>query len=86
MDIQKFIKTNNLELTLINEAGEHKYIGRAETVKPYQKKHLLRWKCDEGFDNVFPFTFAVLHGGTKILSTLAITPVRPDAKTIELVY
>lgn len=87
-DLQAFIKNRDLELTLINERGDVHYVGRATTVRPLNSKHYLRFITCDIFQNISPFTHAILHSGRRVFTTVIIKPIQPeyDVTTIDLVY
>ncbi len=88
-DLQTFIKNRNLHMTLVNEQGDVHYVGEATTIRPLKEdKHYLRFVTKNIFQNVFPFTHAILHSGRRIFTTVVIKPIRPeyDVTTIDLVY
>lgn len=78
----------NTELTLINEYGEKYALGYASDVIPMKNRVKFRWPNSDTPDNIYPFTYAILHDGNKMLSGMAIQPLDPSeiGKTYELTY
>ena len=86
MTLQTFLATRDIELTLLNDHDEAVYIGKAVTVKPLKEKHYLRFSLIAE-EHIFPYTKAVLHSGSKIFTSLIISPLRlTNERSIELVY
>lgn len=86
-NLSKFIKNRDLELTLLNEAGEFTYIGKVHTIKSFDTHNKAMFKSNGRPTNRFPFTTAVLHSGKRVFETLVIKPVRfEQEKEIELVW
>ena len=87
-DLQTFIKNRDLELTLLNEQGDVQYIGPAVTIRALKGKDFLKFETSNIFQNIFPFTIAILHSGRNIFTAIMIKPVRPDydIRAVEIVY
>lgn len=86
-ELNDFLKTSDLYLTLINEHGERYEAGKAEYIKQLNSKAVLKWSVDGKYSNVFPFTYAVLHGIKEIFAVNFIKPIQPDRETtLEMVY
>lgn len=81
-DLQAFLKHNDLELTLMNEYGESCHMGKAEYVKPYAHKNIVRWVRKGRFDNKSPFTYAVVHGKRRVFEAVHIKPVQLSTETV----
>lgn len=87
MTVSEWLKTKDLYLTLVNEAGEKYLTDKVDYVKELANKTVLRWKISGDFKNSFPFTMAVLHSENKIFDAVIISPVYPNKETvIELAY
>lgn len=78
----------NTELTLVNEQGEKYYVGEATEVRSHRDSVTFRWRVDGETTNTYPFTYAILHDGNKILTGSAIKPLDPSLNvgTFEFTY
>jgi len=87
VNVNDFLKTSNMYLTLMNDEGESYTTGAADFVKPLSSKTTFRWITDGKYGNVSPFTYAILHGSKKVFDALYIKPILPERQTvIEIVY
>lgn len=85
--LNDFLKKSELYLTLVNDQGELFEAGKADYVKPLNTKTVIRWHVKGNYENIFPFTYAVLHGLDEIFSVSFIKPIRPETeKVVEMVY
>lgn len=86
-NLNDFLKKNDLLLTLVNEQGEKYEAGPANHIRPLKTKTIIRWSGLGNFSNVFPFTYAVLHGERKIFQAMTIRPIMAGTESvIEMVY
>lgn len=86
-NLQDFLKGHDVELTLLNTAGETFNAGKVVMVKPYSNHHKLQFNTDGHYSNIFPFTMAVLHGKREIFDGLFIKPIILSTETvIEVTY
>lgn len=87
-ELNDFLKTSDLYLTLTNEQGEEFGAGKAVYVKPLNSKTVIKWEVKgRSYGNIHPFTYAVLHGVRKIFSVAFIKPILPTTETVlEMVY
>ena len=86
-NLQEFLKGHDVEVTFTNNAGEILNAGKAVMVKPYANKNVLRFETDGRYSNVFPFTYAVLHGRREVFDGLFIKPLILTTETvIEVTY
>ena len=85
--LSDFITRSDLFLTLTNKEGEKFEAGTPHEMRELSSKTILKWKVNGKYNNIFPFTLAVLHGKRSILRAMEIKPVYPKTETIvELEY
>lgn len=85
--LNDFLKKSDLYLTLTNEQGEVYSAGKADYIKPLNTKTVIRWHVDGQYENIHPFTHAIVHGLREILDLHFIKPIQPDRETtLEMVY
>ena len=86
--LNDFLKSGaDLFLTLTNEQGEKFEAGPANYVNPYNTKTVIKWTVNPSYENIFPFTYAVLHSEKKIFDIRFIRPILPNTETVlEMVY
>lgn len=86
-ELNDFLKTSDIYLTLTNEQGETFAAGKADYVKPLNSKTVIKWRVSGEYSNIHPFTYAVLHGIRTLFGVNAIKPIQPSSETtIEMVY
>lgn len=84
--VQEIIKNDDLKLVLCNQYGESMYFDNPTDVKPLTNKNVVRWYSDRKFDNVSPFTYAILYGKKDIWGAMFIKPMMTTSEnTVEMV-
>lgn len=81
-NLQDFLKSHDVQLTLVNSAGETYNAGSAVSITNYSHKNLLKFYTDGNYTNIRPFTYAVLHSQREIFDGLFIKPILPTTETI----
>lgn len=85
-NVQEILKNDELKLMLCNQYGETMHFDSPTWVKPRSRKTVVRWQAKQPFDNVSPFTYAILYGKKDVWGAKFIKPVSATTeKNVEMV-